>query len=203
MFLVHQNIPVFFISKNTWLAQFISILYLNIFFLFCTLYAYILHFRKIKSALGWNIFQCDYRDNCLLISVPIPHIAWANSVCAKSVRKQWVLLKSQTFCSGPLCTAGLWCNIKMSSYQYRKSHYGDKTILRPSYLHNGISYTGKTTSYIESGPWFFPSSPIMHLWKSPCEHCPVFNAIHGQVAYLAILRMLKAVMLYFKLFRVE
>ena len=38
---------------------------------------------------------------------------------------------------------GPWFNIKMSSYQYRKSHYGDKTILRPSYLHNGISYTGK------------------------------------------------------------
>ena len=37
-------------------------------------------------------------------------------------------------------------NIKISSYQYRKSHCGDKTILRPSYLHNGISYTGKTTS---------------------------------------------------------
>ena len=34
----------------------------------------------------------------------------------------------------------------MPSYQYRKSHCGDKTILRPSYLHNGISYTGKTTS---------------------------------------------------------
>ena len=34
----------------------------------------------------------------------------------------------------------------MSSYQYRKSHCGDKTILRPSYLHNGISHTGKTTS---------------------------------------------------------
>ena len=37
-------------------------------------------------------------------------------------------------------------NIKMTSYQYRKSHYWDKTILRPSYLHNGISYTGKMTS---------------------------------------------------------
>ena len=36
-------------------------------------------------------------------------------------------------------------SIKMSSYQYRKSHCGDKTILRPSYLHNGISYTGKRT----------------------------------------------------------
>ena len=33
----------------------------------------------------------------------------------------------------------------MPSYQYRKSHCGNKTILRPSYLHNGISYTGKTT----------------------------------------------------------
>ena len=39
-----------------------------------------------------------------------------------------------------------WINIKMPSYQYRKSHCGDKTILRPSYLHNGISYTGKTIS---------------------------------------------------------
>ena len=39
-----------------------------------------------------------------------------------------------------------WFNIKMSSYQYRKSHCGDKTILRPSYLHNGIPYTGKMTS---------------------------------------------------------
>ena len=41
---------------------------------------------------------------------------------------------------------GGWINIKMPSYQYRKSHCGDKTILRPSHLHNEISYTGKTTS---------------------------------------------------------
>ena len=37
-------------------------------------------------------------------------------------------------------------NIKMSSYQYRISHCGDKTVVRSSYLHNGISYTGKITS---------------------------------------------------------
>ena len=42
--------------------------------------------------------------------------------------------------------SGGWFNKKMSSYQYRKSHCGDKTILRPSYLYNGISYTGKMTS---------------------------------------------------------
>ena len=44
-------------------------------------------------------------------------------------------------------TARPWFNIKMSSYQYRKSHCGDKTFVRrTSYLHNGISYTGKMSS---------------------------------------------------------
>ena len=42
--------------------------------------------------------------------------------------------------------SGGWINTKMSSYQYRKSHCGDKTILWPSYPHNGISYTDKMTS---------------------------------------------------------
>ena len=37
-------------------------------------------------------------------------------------------------------------NIKTTSYQYRKSHCGDKMILWPSYLHNGISFTGKMSS---------------------------------------------------------
>ena len=44
-------------------------------------------------------------------------------------------------------------NIKMSSYQYRKSHCGDQTILRPSYLHSGISYTSKTASLYWIRPW--------------------------------------------------
>ena len=34
----------------------------------------------------------------------------------------------------------------MPSYQYKKFHCGDKTVVRSSHLHNGISYTGKTTS---------------------------------------------------------
>ena len=48
--------------------------------------------------------------------------------------------------------SGPWLNLNMSSYQYRKSHCGDKTVVRPSYLHNGISYTGKMASFIESAP---------------------------------------------------
>ena len=42
--------------------------------------------------------------------------------------------------------SGDWFSIKMSSYQYRKSHCGDKTVVRSSYLHNWISYTGKMSS---------------------------------------------------------
>ena len=34
---------------------------------------------------------------------------------------------------------------KTLSYKYRKSHCGEETVLRPSYLHITISYTSKTT----------------------------------------------------------
>ena len=37
-------------------------------------------------------------------------------------------------------------NIKILSYQYRKPHCGDKMVVRSSYLHNEISYTGKMSS---------------------------------------------------------
>ena len=49
-------------------------------------------------------------------------------------------------------------NIKMTSYQYRKSNCGDKTLLRASYLHNGIFYRSWHL-YIESGPSFWQRSP--------------------------------------------
>ena len=32
-------------------------------------------------------------------------------------------------------------------------HYKFKTVMRPSYFHNGNSYTGVVTFYIETGPW--------------------------------------------------
>ena len=70
------------------------------------------------------------------------------------VLKNTVVESVQRICSsikwhwshGQLMTAGSWFNMKMSSYQYRKSHCGDKTVVRSSYLHNGISYTGKMSS---------------------------------------------------------
>ena len=47
----------------------------------------------------------------------------------------------------------------MSSYQYRKSHCGDKTVVRLSYLHNGISYTDKITSLY----WISPLGILLHI----------------------------------------
>ena len=55
-------------------------------------------------------------------------------------------------------------NIKMSSYQYRKSHCGDESIVRWSYLHYKISYTGKTTSL---------------YWISPLEVCQYLDHLFG------------------------
>ena len=43
---------------------------------------------------------------------------------------------------------GPWFNIKIMSYQYRKSHCGDKTIVRL-----GFPKPVKWHLYIESGPW--------------------------------------------------
>ena len=50
----------------------------------------------------------------------------------------------------------------MSSYQFRRSHCGDKTILRPSYLHNGISYTDEMTSLY----WISIGNPIVEKRRS-------------------------------------
>ena len=41
--------------------------------------------------------------------------------------------------------------MNMSFYQFKKPHCGDETIITPSHLEYGISYTGKTSLY-QSGP---------------------------------------------------
>ena len=51
-------------------------------------------------------------------------------------------------------------NIKMPSYQYRKSHCGDKTVVRSSYLHNGISYTGTMQSLLVDNGGYRGPGPL-------------------------------------------
>ena len=72
-----------------------------------------------------------------------------------------------------------WFNIKMPSYQYRKSHCGDKTVRRPSYLHNGISYTGKTNIFVlNQGPWALWSQYTIWLVQKWCNSCPDLIELH-------------------------
>ena len=85
---------------------------------------------------------------------------------------------------------GPWFNIKMTSYQYRKSHCGDKTILRPSYLHNEISYTGKTTSLYWIGALL--TAMLLYLFRaSAVTLSPICTAIwiRRMAAWLSLTRV--------------
>ena len=85
-------------------------------------------------------------------------LSWSKFAC-----KKWRFITCHKQGPGP------WFNIKTSSCQYRKSHCGDKTILRPFYLHNGISYTGKMTSLY----WIKDQCPMRQLWfgNARTEQC--------------------------------
>ena len=68
-------------------------------------------------------------------------------------------------------------NIKMPSYQYRKSHCEDKTVVRSSYLHNGTFYTDKTSSLYWIGALVTAATALIcklnafHLGNVPlCVH---------------------------------
>ena len=88
---------------------------------------------------------------------------------AKELVNQWFRQTRSTvwlLMSWLLASPGARFNIKMPSDQYRKSHCGDKTVVRSSYLHSGISYTGKMVSlYWIPPPW--SSEPCYWI----CETC--------------------------------
>ena len=114
-----------------------------------------LHFNK-------NVLQY-LRNNSLNNTQPVLELFALVLYTREHRHKGWVICVSKTGISKNIITMGQlsiygwnivismpsigpWFNIKMSSYQYSNSHCGDQTILRPSYLHNGISHTGKTPS---------------------------------------------------------
>ena len=80
-----------------------------------------------------------------------------------------------------------WFNIKMSSNQYRKCHCGDKTILRSSYLHNGISYTGKMTCLYWIRAWLLVPPSHQQPWHWPCSITHWGRVTHICVSNLTII----------------
>ena len=127
--------------------------------------------QKSMKKLLYPRFRWDIRKMLQILPCTMAHLSWQfhenpfTGVFAMLLITTWMchnqlywschgltlhgqggIQKYNSCTSGANQAPGPWFNIKMLSYQYRKSHCGDKTILRPSYLHNGISYTGKMTS---------------------------------------------------------
>ena len=91
-----------------------------------------------------TISLCSYLNSDKVVSNKFCtcHNCFTFAACGKILMICWPVVELQQFELG----SGGWFNIKKPSYQYRKSHCGDKTVVRSSYLHNRISYTGKMTS---------------------------------------------------------
>ena len=97
-----------------------------------------------KSSISWTtLFYFDV-IRCYVAVVKLATEYCRMMSCHRKIRCILVFLCSIDQMS--TWTPGPWFSIKMSSYQYRKSHCGDKTVLRSSYLHNGICFIGKMSS---------------------------------------------------------
>ena len=114
-----------------------------------------------------------YLDNGNLHRNPIINIRWSDDCFIFIMGILWKMVFILKLCPGPRF------NINTTSHQYRKSHCGDKTILRLSHLHNGISYTGKTTSlYLIGAP--------AYIWNpEPSPKCVSVQLVSGLNAGLS------------------
>ena len=102
---------------------------------------------------------CVFNSLFMWAQKTISKFRFLQSLWGESTGNRWwpVEIRSHTISSHTTALGLLeyyvrWFSIKMASYQYRKSHCGDKTVVRSSYLHNGIFYTGKMPSLY----WFRP-----------------------------------------------
>ena len=75
-------------------------------------------------------------------------------------------------------------NIKMTSCRYRKSHCGDKTVVRLSYLHNGISYTGKMTSLHWIGALVFKIESLKIVKNTNDQSSNELQSLANMAGYL-------------------
>ena len=90
----------------------------------------------------------------LIFEHHIHHIPATRHTMCERDRKGWIL--------------GPWFNIKMSSYQYRKSCCGYKTVVRSSYLHNGFPILIRWHLYIEPPCGLSVSIGSVLSWPQHC-----------------------------------
>ena len=123
-----------------------------------------LHLFSIKSLLSFN---CSFFPLFVIeINNQNMHVLFFTTNAGLAFR---LLHGSRRYVGDPNISGSRF-NIKMPSYQYRKSHCGDKTVAISSYLHNGVSYTGKTTSlyWIRAQVKHFPLEAVCILFTIKC-----------------------------------
>ena len=91
--------------------------------------------------------------------------------------------------------SGPWFNIKMSSCRYRKSHCGDKTAVRSSYLHNGFPVLVRCHLYIESGS---QAKVCLCLQFSLDVLCSYWTHVIEKIRYIMMLSYFPDVLLFFQ-----
>ena len=127
----------------------------------------------LRNKLQWNLNRNSYIFNQ---ENAFENVVW--KMVAILSRPQCVNDKT---CSWEWRISGHWFNIKMLSYRFRKSHCGDKTVTRSSYLHNGISYTGKMASlyWIRAQVDIEPQNILTTTHGVVCDFSiPMFNNLY-------------------------
>ena len=132
------------------------------------------------SLMGTSLY-CDemtgrtaYRHRPAMIQISmINHKMKRSAGCMLLSYREWLNLAKDYLRPGP------WFNMKMTSYQYRKSYCRDKTVVRSSYLHNGISYA----LFIESAPrngWHRLSGDQSHGLVGSSLTCKIQDTAYSQ-----------------------
>ena len=106
-------------------------------------------YNVTSSLIGWahaHAGPCSsaaqMQDLDMVITVPADDLVLKNLKPSVTT----MMTGSTNIRLGKILLPGPWFNIKMLSYQYRKSQCGDKTAVGSSYLHNGNFYTGMMVS---------------------------------------------------------
>ena len=112
----------------------------------CCLVLSLHHLFLLSTMEVVTMYHCFHHDGCYNVS-PCHDFTHFWFWCLSAFLRPTSQYSPATWDHG----AGGRFNVKMPSYQYRKSHCGNKTILWPSYFHNGIFHTGKMWSLYLNG----------------------------------------------------
>ena len=130
---------------------------------FYTSFSLYIHSQSYTSYVRACISRCSYVS--ILIGDVLHHTASLWDICFSGnscIREagcgslglgRWLHFFFFMRCS---CLSKSWALVEYKD-TILPVYCGDKTVVRSSYLHNGISYTCKNTYYTESTPWMFGS----------------------------------------------